>query len=49
MKIGDAGYEYFVRKTGLGSKSELRWPKQDFEYNSELGSDDKDEFDVGGV
>jgi hypothetical protein len=32
---------------GLGFKSELRWPKQDLEYNSEPESDDEDEFEVG--
>jgi hypothetical protein len=38
-----------VKKTGLGFKSELRWPKQDLEYNSEAEaeSDDEDEFKVG--
>jgi hypothetical protein len=37
----------FVKKTGLGFKSELRWPKHDPEYNSEPESDDEDKFDVG--
>jgi hypothetical protein len=41
------GIRKFVKKTGLGFKSELRWPKQDLEYDSEPESDGKDEFEVG--
>jgi hypothetical protein len=41
------GIRTFVKKTGLGFKSELRWPKQDLEYKSEAESDDEDEFEVG--
>jgi hypothetical protein len=37
----------FVRETAPGFKSEPRCPKQDLEYNSKPGSDDKDEFYVG--
>jgi hypothetical protein len=33
--------------TGLGFKSDLRWPKQDLDYNSEAESDDEDEFEAG--
>jgi hypothetical protein len=41
------GIRTFVKKTGLGFKSELRWAKQDLEYKSEAESDDEDEFEVG--
>jgi hypothetical protein len=43
------GIRTLVRKRGLGFKSELRWPKQDLEYNSEPESDDEDELDVGSL